>query len=164
MHNVTDILQAFESGDFARSNLFEVEIYHLGQSFRFRCKATEVPASTVEKVAVGYMNRKLNIAGDRTYDDWPCTIYNDDEHDIRTMLVDWSDSAHGATNKITGDTPAEYKKIGTIRQIKRDGETVGKEYTLVGVWPTNVGQVQLDWDTNNEVQVFEVTFAIDWVE
>lgn len=161
---LTDITRAFESGDFARPNLFEVEIPFMGKNFSFKAKAATMPAGIVEKVPVGYMNRKLNVAGDRTFDDWTVTIYNDDAHSTRQQIVDWQGMAHGQGNEITGATPAQYKKTGIIRQFGRDGKTISKEVTVVGIWPTNVGEVQLDWDSNNEVQTFEATFALDWWE
>ncbi|AAU29294.1 tail tube protein [Escherichia phage vB_EcoM-E33] len=161
---LTDITRAFESGDFARPNLFEVEIPFLGKNFSFKCKAAPMPAGIVEKVPVGYMNRKINVAGDRTFDDWTITIYNDDAHDTRQAIVDWQNLCHGMTNEITGAAPAEYKKQAVVRQFHRDGKTVTKEVTIYGLWPTNVGEVQMDWDSNNEVETFESTFAIDWWE
>lgn len=162
--NLTDLTKAFESGDFARPNLFEVEIPYLGKNFKLKCKAANMPASTVEKVPVGYMNRKLNVAGDRIYDDWTVTVYNDDAHLTRKQLLDWSNMAHGRGDKISGSTPAEYKKTALVRQFHRNGETITREETIQGLWPTNVGEVQFDWDSNNEISTFEVTFSIDWVE
>lgn len=159
---LTDITKAFESGDFARPNLFEVEIPFLGHSFSFKCKAAPMPPAQVEKIAVGYMNRKLHVAGDRTFDDWTVTVYNDDAHKTRQQVLDWQAMAHGQGNEITGDKPSNYKKQAIIRQFARDGKTVTKEYTITGIWPTNVGELQGDWDTNNEVSTFEVTFSMDW--
>lgn len=161
---LTDITKAFASGDFARPNLFEVEITYLGSDFSFRCKAAPLPPGNVEKVPVGYQNRKINVAGDRTFDDWTVTIYNDDAHLARQAIIDWQDLAHAQGNTITGSKPADYKKTATIRQIGRDGTTVTKEYTLTGVWPTVVGEVQMDWDENNSIETFETTFAMDWWE
>lgn len=46
---LTDLTRAFESGDFARPNLFEVEIPYLGKNFSFKCKAAPLPAGIVEK-------------------------------------------------------------------------------------------------------------------
>lgn len=160
---LTDVLRAFESGDFARPNLFEIEIPFLGQNFKFKCKAGTMPAATVEKIPVGYMNRKLNVSGDRTYDDWALTIYNDDAHTTRQAIVDWNAQSHGMGNEITGDVPANYKKTGIVRQLDRNGNTT-KEYTVVGMFPLTVGEVALDWDANNEISTFETTFAIDWWE
>lgn len=159
-----DITRAFESGDFARPNLFEVEIPFLGRNFSFKCKAAPIPAGIVDKVPVGYMNRKINVAGDRTYDDWTITIYNDDNHGTRQAIVDWQNIAHAMGNEITGGSPADYKKQAVVRQFHRDGKTITKEYILTGIWPTNVGEVQMDWDSNNEIETFETTFAIDWWE
>ena len=158
---LTDIVRAFESGDFARPNLFEVEIPYLGKNFKLKCKAATMPASTVEKVPVGYMNRKINVAGDRTYDDWTITVYNDDAHTIRDAIVAWSNMLHGMGEDITGDIPANYKKTATVKQKNRNDE-VTAEHTIYGLFPTNVGEVTLDWDSNNEVSTFECTFALDW--
>ena len=161
---VDDVTRAFESGDFARPNLFEVEISYLGQNFSFQCRATALPAAIVEKVPVSYMNRKINVAGDRTFDDWTITVMNDDAHSIRQKFVDWQGIAAGQGNEITGGKPAEYKKSAIVRQFARDAKTVPKEVEIVGLWPTNVGEVSLDWDSNNEIETFEVTLALDWWE
>lgn len=161
--DLNDITRGFESGDFARPNLFEVEIPYLGQNFKLMCKAATVPAATVEKIAVGYQNRKINIAGDRVYDDWTITVFNDDAHKIRDAIVAWNAMTHGTGSAITGATPAQYKKQAIVRQLNRNTESTS-EKTLYGIFPTNVGEVTLDWEQNNEVETFEVTFAIDWVE
>ena len=160
--NLTDITKAFQNGDFARPNLFEVEIPVLGKDFAFKCKASTMPPANVEKIPVGYQNRKINVAGDRTYDDWNVTIYNDSKHLTRQAILDWQNLAHGMADEITGATPADYKQTAIVRQFDRDGQTVTKEYTVTGLWPTVVGEIALDWDSNNEIQTFETTFALDW--
>ncbi|AXF40744.1 tail protein [Acinetobacter phage vB_ApiM_fHyAci03] len=159
---LTDLLRAFESGDFARPNLFEVEIPFLGKNFSFKCKAAAMPPANVDKIAVGFQNRKLHVAGDRTFDDWTVTIYSDDKHQTRQDILDWQNLCHGQGAEISGATPADYKKTAIIRQFGRDGKTITKEYTIYGLWPTLVGEVQLDWDQNSEVETFETTFALDY--
>ena len=160
--DLTDITRAFESGDFARPNLFEVEIPFLGKNFSFKAKAASMPPANVDKIAIGYMNRKQNVGGDRTFDDWNVTIYNDDAHQTRQQILDWQSMVHGQGSEITGAKPSDYKKHAIVRQFARDGKTITKEYNIYGVWPTLVGEVALDWDTNNEVETFETTFVIDW--
>lgn len=161
---VDDVTRGFESGDFARPNLFEVVITYLGENFSFNCKATALPAGIVEKIPVGYMNRKINVAGDRTFDDWTITVMNDDAHKVRQLFVDWQGIAAGQGNEITGGKPSEYKKTAVVRQYARDSVTVTKEVEITGLWPTNVGEVTLDWDASNEIETFEVTLAFDWWE
>lgn len=162
MADLTDITRGFESGDFARSNLFMVEIPYLGENFTFKCKAAPLPPAQVDKIPVSFLNRKYNVAGDRTFDDWTVTIYGDDKHVTRQAILDWQSLAHGQGNEITGAAPADYKKTAVIRQYARNGKTITKEHTIYGLWPTLVGEVAMDWDTNNEVQTFEVTFCYDW--
>lgn len=159
---LSDLTNAFETGDFARPNLFEVEIPYLGRNLSFKCRAAPMPPGNVEKIPVGYMNRKLNVAGDRTFEDWTVTIFLDEKHVTRQDVLDWQALAHGQGDTIEGATPGEYKKTATIRQFSRDGETITKEHTMYGVWPTVVGPVEMSWETNNEVSTFDVTFAMDW--
>lgn len=149
--------------DFARPNLFEVEIPFLGRDFKFKCKAASLPASTVEKVPVSYQNRKINVGGDRDFEDWTLTVYNDTNHSVREQFLDWSRMVHQQDRNIYGDLPEDYKKNGYVRQFDRKGEQT-IQYLVVGSFPTSVGEVTLDWDTNNEVETFEVTLAIDWWE
>lgn len=150
-------------GDAARPNLFEVEIPFLGRDFKFKCKAASLPASTVEKIPVGYQNRKINLGGDREFEDWTITVYNDTGHSVREQFLDWSRMVHQQDRNIYGDAPEDYKKNGYVRQYDRKGaQTV--QYLIVGMFPTSVAEIALDWDTNNEIETFEVTLAIDWWE
>lgn len=159
--NVDGIKRAFNGGDLARPNLFKVEIPYLGQSFEFQCRASALPPANVEKIEVSYQNRKYNIAGDRTFDDWNVTVYIDEAHEIRRALLAWQDRAVGLGKEVTGDVPEEYKRTGTITQLDRNGEPT-TSVTVFGIFPTVVGEVSLDWDSNNEVETFETTFSIDY--
>ncbi len=51
----------YDKYNFARPNLFEVEIPYLGRNFSFKCKAAPMPAGIVEKVPVGYMNPRIEV-------------------------------------------------------------------------------------------------------
>ena len=31
-----------------------------------------------------------------------------------------------------------------------------------GLFPTNIGDITMDWNTTDEIETFEVTFAYDW--
>lgn len=159
--SVTDITKAFKGGDLARANLFKVKIPFLGRDLEFKVKASQFPVGVVEKVPVSYMNKKINLAGDRTYEDFTCTVYVDSDHTIRQQLIDWQSKTHAIGKDIYGDIPAEYKKQATITSIDRQGRET-KQYNFEGVWPTNIGELQVDWENNNAVSTFDVTFQIDW--
>ena len=159
--NVDSIKKAFSSGDFARGNLFKVEIPYLGSTFEFQCKASSMPSATVDKVEVSYMNRKINIGGDRTYDDWSVTVYLDENHNSRNVIVKWQELVAGMGKQITGANPSEYKKTATVTQLDRNGEPTAS-CDIFGLFPLSVGEIGFDYDSNNEIGSFEVSFSIDY--
>lgn len=158
---LTDITRAYANGDLARPNLFEVEIPFMGQDFRFECKAASMPAGVVEPVMVGYQNKKMKLAGDRTFDDWTITVYNDADHNTRQQFIEWQNIAQALDRNINGEGPSSYKKEATVYQIDRAGNRT-RAYTIHGIWPSNVAELALDWDNNSQVEMFEVTMTLDW--
>ena len=161
--DINGITSSFSSGTWSRTNLFEVNIPTLDKNFKFRCKATGIPAMQVGVVELGYQNRKLKIAGDRTYDDWTVTVYNDDAHAAREDFVKWQNIAVGVLDDISGATPDQYKFNALVTQFERNGVKTA-EYDIKQIWPSSVGEMTFDWDTNDELMTFEVTFSIDYVE
>lgn len=159
--NIDGIKTAFSTGDFARTNLFEVEIPYLGKDFRFKCRGATLPAGQMDEVVVSYQNRKIKLAGDRTFEDWTITVYNDAAHETRQQFLDWAALATAQGKTIYGENPDAYKKNGLVRQFDRKGEETAS-YSTYGIFPKTVGEITLDWDTNNEVEVFEITFAMDY--
>ncbi|QHJ79054.1 MAG: hypothetical protein [Caudoviricetes sp.] len=160
---LNDLTKAFSNGDLARPNLFEIEIPFLGRDIKFKCKAGSMPAAVTDPVIVGYQNKKIKLGGDRTFEDWTITVYNDSNHDVRQQFLDWQAQVHALDRQIYGENPDVYKKEAMVSQLNRQAE-VTAVHTIYGTWPTNVGEVALDWDTNNEVETFEVTLSVDyWV-
>lgn len=161
--DLTDISRAYSNGDLARPNLFEVEIPFMGETFRVRCKAASMPAASVEPVIVGYQNKKMKLAGDRTFDDWTITVYNDVNHDTRQQFIDWQNIAQAIGRNINGETPDVYKKEATVYQLDRAGNRT-RSYTIFGLWPSQISELVLDWDTGSEVEMFEIVLTLDWWE
>lgn len=151
-------------GDLARPNLFEIEIPFMGKDFKFKAKSARMPGRNIGQVPVAYQNRKINLAGDLKFESWALTVYNDESQLVRQQFLDWSALCHATGREITGDKPENYKKPIIIRHFARDGETVTAVEQLTGVWPMTVGDVELNWETNDQVETFEVTFSIDWAE
>ena len=89
------------AGGGARPNLFEVSIdsfpdsissvwgNELRKEFKFLCKASNIPASTVGSIDVPFRGRIFKVAGDRTIDNWSITVINDENFDIRTAFETW---------------------------------------------------------------------------
>ena len=104
---ITKTLSQFKStlaGGGARPNLFEVSIPSFAaavddtdwttdyqNTFKFLCKAAQLPASTVAPINVPFRGRILKVAGDRTFAEWTVTIINDEDFVLRTAFEKWSD-------------------------------------------------------------------------
>lgn len=156
----------------ARPSLFHVELFTPGavgsqetlKKFTFTCRASQIPASTIESVDVPYFGRKIKLVGDRTFADWPVTVMNDEDFVVRNMFEDWSNqmNTHAGNKQLLVDT--EYKSTDAIvTQFTKEGKAI-KKYRFVGIFPTTIDPIQLDWDQTNSVETFDVTFAYDYWE
>jgi len=142
------------------------------EKLRFTARATSIPASTVASVDVPYFGRNVKVAGDRTFADWSVTIMNDEDYSVRNAFEAWHNNVNTIVSNIRqiGDNPRNgYKGTATVRQYSKRGFAGGdndfiKAYTFVNVFPVSVDEMALDWEAQNQIQSFGVTFAYDyWV-
>jgi hypothetical protein len=59
--------------------------------------------------------------------------------------------------------PADYQVDAFVDQLDRNGNTV-KSYTLRSLFPTNIGEIALSYDTVDAIEEFSVTFAYQFFE
>jgi hypothetical protein len=171
MANISDF-KAQMIGGGARANQFRVELAFpsyvqagalVGLNSQFLCKAAQLPASTVDNTQVFYRGRPVNFAGERTFQPWTITVYNDTTFTIRNAMERWSDGVlnHGQTNGRVN--PRDYQVDLLVYQLDRNGATV-KSYKFVDAYPTNITAINLDYETNNQLETFEVEFTYNyWV-
>ena len=82
MANINEFKSRLRGGG-ARANQFKVTLPFPGYAavggetsdLAFLCKATAIPGQTVGNVPIDFRGRKLNIAGDRTFEPWTCLLY-----------------------------------------------------------------------------------------
>jgi hypothetical protein len=153
----------------ARPSLFRVEIKpNIGEDpnaltkFTFTCRASEVPASTIESIPVPYFGRTIKLAGDRTFTDWSVTVMNDEDYIVRNMFEDWSNKINQfAGNKKLIPNNVYKSSDARVSQYSKDGTEI-RAYTFVGIFPVQISNMNLDWDATNAIQTFDVTFAYDY--
>ena len=155
--------QQVGNGDYARPNLFEV-LMPIADNARFYCKTASLPAATVNLVEVPYQNRKWKIPGDRIFADWTVTFLNDANYVLRNGLLVWQEVIQGHTT-FSGDTQvagAGVHKLLEIHPFDRGiQEQAGAAWTF-SCWPTEIGSIELSWDTADQIQEYTVTFAVSW--
>jgi hypothetical protein len=151
--------QIATGGNYARSNLFEVDVAGFSTS-KFDVKAASLPTTTVGVIEVPYQNRKLKVPGDRTFQDWTITVINDEGMRLRNELLTWQDELQGFENFFGSDgkTPLQHHRKMTITPLNRKMDPLFN-LTLFG-WPSEIGSVDLSWETADTVQEYTVTFSI----
>jgi len=170
MANINDF-KAKLAGGGARPNQFKVTMPFPGYSqvggeieeLAFLCKITQLPAMSIPFVTVPFRGRQIKIAGDRTYADWTITVINDTNFKLRNAFERWSNGINNATDGEGLTNPADYQVDAFVDQLDRNGATI-KSYTLRGVFPTEVAQIELDYGNNDQIEEFGVTFAYQYFE
>ncbi len=165
-------------GGGARPNLFEVELTTLpagidwdANSFRYMCKAAQLPAQNVANIDVPFRGRIFKIAGDRTIDTWTVTIINDESFNLRRAFEQWSeliaklDTNLGATDPSAYMTNAKVFQLGKAAQTSStdsNGNTnsVLAEYEFVDIWPSAVAAIDLSYDSSDAIEDFTVEFQV----
>jgi len=169
MANIADF-KAQMLGGGARPNQFRVNLTFpnyvtlgaiAGTRGQFLCKAAQLPASTIENIPVLYRGRPVNFAGERTFQPWTVTVYNDTSFGIRNALEQWQsgiqnyDATEGRTN------PTDYQVDLTVEQLDRNGATI-KTYKFYDAMPTNISAIALDYEQQNAIEQFDVEFTYNY--
>lgn len=153
----------------ARPNLFQVTIDNpvdRGAFIKtsFMVKAAQIPAATLGVAPVQYFGREVKLAGNRTFEDWTVTILNDEDFLVRDGMERWSNAINGLETNLRSvslATTAQYKTNATVTQFSKTGLPI-RSYNFVGIFPTSITAIDLDWGTNDTIEEFQVTFAYDY--
>ena len=165
-----ELFKANLTGGGARANQFEVIMNfpaiamagQAGRKFTYLCKAASLPGSTIGAVEVPYRGRTLKVAGERAYEDWETTVFNDTDFDIRNALERWVDGMDRTLIEATNVTnPLLYQSSAEVHQLDRNGSRL-KSYNFFGIWPTSIGSIDLGYDSNDAVEEFAVTWSYNY--
>jgi T4-like virus tail tube protein gp19 len=169
MANIADF-KAQMIGGGARPNQFRVELTFpsfvtlgviAGQRAQFLCRAASLPASTIETISIPYRGRPVNFAGERSFQPWTVSIYNDTTFNIRNALEQWQSGIqqYNTTNGRTN--PTDYQVDLSVHQLDRNGATI-KSYKFTDSFPTNIGAITLDYEQQNAIEQFDVEFVYNF--
>jgi hypothetical protein len=178
------------AGGGARPNLFEVNIPQFPlaaagaawdqETFNFLCKAAALPASNIAPIDVPFRGRILKVAGDRTFDTWTVTVINDEDFKLRTAFELWMNGISKLDNNTGATNPASYMTNAIVHQLGRGGSsrmeasttnfgdkaggpvTPLRTYMFYDIFPTNVSQIDLSYDTSDTIEEYTVEFQVQY--
>ena len=167
LRKITDFKSKLVGGG-ARPNLFEVELAFpeeisvdndVKDKSRFLVKAAALPASNITPIDVYFRGRILKIAGDRTFDTWTITVINDTDFAIRSAFEKWMNQINRLSDATGAQNPEDYQEDAYVHQLDRDGSTL-RTYKFFDLFPTNISQVDLNYETVDTIQEFTVELQV----
>ena len=169
MANISDF-KAQLIGGGARPNQFSVELTFpsfvsagtlVGLNSQFLCKASSLPSSTINNMEIQYRGRAVNFAGERTFEPWTVSIYNDTTFTIRNAMEKWSDGVQNNSQTNGRVNPRDYQVDLRVHQLDRNGAIV-KSYKFHDAYPTRLTPITLDYDISNQIETFDVEFTYNY--
>lgn len=157
----------------ARPNLFEitflwpssigVNVISAANKAKYLCKSAAIPAFTLGVIEVPYRGgRRIKVPGDRTFADWTATFISDDAHTLRGLFNQWVsyiklNNYDNEAIRPTGSSGFDYMVDLRVDHLKQDN-TVSRSYQLFECFPTDIGAIDLSYDSSDTISEFTVTF------
>ena len=176
LSNVSSFLQTIGQG--VKPNMFLVDVRFPDTLSKqtedlnltnILCKSAALPGSNLGVIEVPFRGRTVKIAGDRTFDTWTATFFNDKDFKLRSFFEQWANSINThddnsaplfKPNKSDG-----YMGELIVKQLEKDaseGGAVLRQYTLLHCFPTNVSPIDLAYDSNDQIEEFTVEWQYSY--
>jgi len=134
------------------------------------CKAAALPASNLGVIEVPFRGRTVKIAGDRTFDTWSPTFINDKDFKVRAIMEQWMESINGnagnTADLLTPSATSGYVRHLLVHQLEKNAlptsSNILRTYKLWYAFPTNVSQIDLAYDSNDQIEEFSVEFQYSY--
>ena len=180
-NNVSSFLSTINQG--IKPNMFSVDISFpgdgTGEAANFSstdknltnilCKSAALPGSNLGVIEVPFRGRTVKIAGDRTFDTWSATFFNDKDFKLRSFFEQWANSINtheGNTAPLfTPSSTTGYMASLAVHQLEKDASVGGSKlrtYNLVHCFPTNISPIDLAYDSNDQIEEFTVEWQYSY--
>mgnify|MGYP000639008207 CR=1 FL=1 len=130
----------------------------------FMVQASSIPESTLGTIEVPYFGRKIKYPGDRTFAEWTVTVINDEDFLVRNAMEEWMasiNSHEGNIRQLATAAAGEYKSQAQITQYSKTGIAL-RTYSFIGLYPSNIAAIDMNWETTDDIERFDVTFQYDY--
>lgn len=126
-----------------------------------RVESVSIPETTVETIEINYKGRKTIHAGrDGSSHTLTVTFWEDEDRGIYSFFKGWMENGISNSEVGGGVTRDQYSTQMLIRTFAHNSETVTGVNRLTNVFPTSIGEIQLNYESSEHMKV-EVTFSYD---
>jgi hypothetical protein len=157
------------------------------EKFQFLCKSAALPASNIAPIDVPFRGRIMKVAGDRTFDTWTITVINDEDFMYRRFFESWMQNIGQYSDHSGLTRPLDYMVDATVVQLGRGTANGGNadffsgtspsresgagsqrnasvlaQYKFKDIFPTNISQIDLSYDTSDTIEEFTVELQVQF--
>lgn len=147
------------------------------------CKSSSFPGKTVSTQDIVFRGQTIRIPMQSNFSgDWTCDFYSDETHGLRKLFENWSNAVNASkkgadflnlqnNSNLVEDLIPENFILDDVKifqfpfeaQIGANPVDPDVTYTLYGVFPTNIAQVEATSESDS-IETFQVTFNYTYFE
>ena len=168
--NITNYFRVMQERDFLRNHQYRVnsfiyEGFELGPDSLVYLKTAELPSRTINSVAVPFMGLNFSVPGTAQYaGTMDLTFYCDSPQIIRNFFEGISFATFDDRQSGGAYTVKNTNVLSFYTYDNASPDSVVTAYTLVGIYPTSVGNIAMDTTGNGEVVNFTAQIAYQYWE
>lgn len=129
------------------------------EDFKYFVKSTTLPESSIEETTSYWAGQQIKYSSVRRTTDWEVTFLVNNDASIIRKFWEWHLILHNPETNMYGN-PTDYMCDQTIQLLGLDGSVICN-YKLFGAWPKQIGQVSLDYSSNEFAEI-AITFAYQY--
>ena len=155
--------------DYFRTYLFTIDVVtpatSLKESFRAVWVAsTQTPTSVTGVQNIDWMHSQVKQSGRTTVNQWEITIRDDATNYAHSYFTNWRNVVYNFKEVQAVASPSRYKRDVIVTLQSPDFNSGNsRTYTMHGVWPLQLGAVNLDYESEG-ISTFPVTLQYDYFE
>jgi len=156
-------------GDAVNNGVDGRGLANVEEKITFLANATSIPGSKIPEISVPYFGRKVKVAGVREFAEWSVTVINDEDFLIRKAFEHWMAAINGHGTNIRNSgvnaSPSSYQSTAYVKQFSKGPvESPIRCYKFVNIFPVDISEIELNWNTTDSIEEFKITFQYDWWE
>jgi hypothetical protein len=144
--------------DLARMHLWTVVLPNrTGPEAEFYCKSATWPSKKIGEIKAPFLGFDYKLPNTAKFDEpWTVRVRSDMGNEIRQRFSEWADSIYDWNSGIgvTFDELEDAELVLLDTKLERT-----TKIRMEGMFPTNVGQIQYVYESNDSLVEFDVTFA-----
>lgn len=161
--NISDFKSSFKKG-LASPNLFHFFPGYGGKDLMMKVKSAQIPDMNIQTFQHSYAGIPIKYPWENATSDITLSIICSSDLKERDIFVNWQDLIIDYMNTDRSFTVAypndyQFDSILGVYDLKQE---LVMEFTFEKSWPINVGPVELDWSSKDEIMTFDVTLSYSY--